>query len=309
MKDIIKTANIIKSGGLVAFPTETVYGLGADANSQFACLKIYEAKGRPAHNPLIVHVSSLDQAKSLAEFNNDALKIATLWPGPLTMVLPKKKGIDIAQCVTAGLDTIAIRIPSHKLALELIKLSGCAIAAPSANKSGFLSATTAEHVHSNFGDNVFTIKTNQNCNIGLESTIIDLSTNQPTILRHGFFTSEIFESLIEKKINVADSESKIKAPGMLLKHYAPKTNLRLNAEFLSNDEIGLNFGSSTLNSINSFNLSKKGDLLEAALNLYNYLHILDNFCTKNNIKSIAIASIPHIGIGIAINDRLNRACS
>ena len=309
MKVIDKAATIIRHGSLVAFPTETVYGLGADASNQEACLNIYKAKGRPSHNPLIVHISTLDQAIELAEFNEDAFKLADLWPGPLTIVLPKKKDANVADCVTAGLDTIAIRIPFHSVALELINISGCAIAAPSANKSGSLSATSAEHVKTNFGSEIFTLDTKKSCNIGLESTIIDLSTNEPTILRHGFFTLEIFEKLLNKKIKVANKDSKIKAPGMLLKHYAPTTNIRLEAIFLQKDEIGLNFGNSALDSSYSLNLSTKSDLLEAALNLYNFLHILDNFCIKNNIKTIAIAPIPHIGIGIAINDRLNRAAS
>lgn len=309
MKAIKKAAEIIRQGGLVAFPTETVYGLGADARNQEACLNIYKAKGRSSHNPLIVHVSTLAQGMKLAEFNDDALKLADLWPGPLTIVLPQKKDANIADCVTAGLDTIAIRIPFHSTALELINVSGCAIAAPSANKSGSLSTTSAEHVKANFGTEIFTLGTKQNCSIGLESTIIDLSTNKPTILRHGFFTLEIFEKLLNKEIKVADKDSKIKAPGMLLKHYAPITNIRLEANFLQKDEIGLNFGNSTLDTSHSLNLSIKSDLLEAALNLYNFLHILDNFCIKNNIKTITIAPIPHIGIGIAINDRLKRAGS
>ena len=307
MNDLKKAASIIKNGGLVAFPTETVYGLGADACSQEACLKIFEAKGRPANNPLIVHVASVQDAKDIVHFNDDAEKLASLWPGPLTLVLPKKDNSMLAECVTAGLNTVAIRIPADPIALSLIRDSGCPIAAPSANKSGSLSSTNYEHVRKNFGNEIFILTSNGNVTYGLESTIIDLTSSNATILRFGFITSDVLEKLLGKKVEIASKLSEIKAPGMLLKHYAPKTKLRLNADALQTSEVGLNFGNSQLNSVGSMNLSYNADIIEAAANLFDYLHILDEFCQKNNINSIAVADIPNIGIGLAINDRLSKA--
>lgn len=307
MNDLKKAASIIKNGGLVAFPTETVYGLGADACSQEACLKIFEAKGRQSNNPLIVHVASVQDAKDIVHFNDDAEKLASLWPGPLTLVLPKKDNSMLAECVTAGLNTVAIRIPADPIALSLIRDSGCPIAAPSANKSGSLSSTNYEHVRKNFGNEIFILTSNGNVTYGLESTIIDLTSSNATILRFGFITSDVLEKLLGKKVEIASKLSEIKAPGMLLKHYAPKTKLRLNADALQTSEVGLNFGNSQLNSVGSMNLSYNADIIEAAANLFDYLHILDEFCQKNNINSIAVADIPNIGIGLAINDRLSRA--
>ena len=304
---IKKAASIIKNSDLVAFPTETVYGLGADAYSQEACLKIFEAKGRPANNPLIVHVASVQEAKDIVHFNDDAENLASLWPGPLTLVLPKKDNAILAECVTAGLNTVAIRIPADPIALNLIRESGCPIAAPSANKSGTLSSTSYEHVKKNFGDEIFILPSNGNATYGLESTIIDLTSLKPTILRFGFITPSVLEKVLGREVFIASKLSEIKAPGMLLKHYAPKTQVRLNADVLRNSEVGLNFGKSQLNAGGSMNLSDSKDMIEAAANLFDYLHNLDEFCQKNNINTIAVASIPNTGIGLAINDRLSRA--
>ena len=201
MEIITKAAKIINEGGLVSFPTETVYGLGANAFSQEACLKIYEAKGRPSNNPLIVHVSGVEQAEELAIFNKDAYLLNKLWPGPLTMVLPKKNNSKLAACVTAGLDTVAIRVPAHKVAKGLILKSGVPIAAPSANKSGYLSATSHEHVKDAFKkEEIFIIESESKTLYGLESTIIDLSTSVPTILRFGFITKQAIEQIIGKEV-------------------------------------------------------------------------------------------------------------
>jgi len=308
MKDleiIAKAAQIIKLGGLVSFPTETVYGLGANAFSQEACLKIYEAKGRPSNNPLIVHVATLEQAEELAIFNEEAYLLNSLWPGPLTMVLPKKNNSKLAPCVTAGLDTVAIRIPAHKVAKDLILQSGCPIAAPSANKSGYLSATSHEHVRNGFQNKeIFIIESKTTSLYGLESTIIDLSTNIPTILRFGFITPQVIEQIIGKEVAIATKFSAIKAPGMMHLHYAPTTPLRINAQFLEDGEIGLNFGDSKLDSKDSLNLSPSSNLSEAAANLFAYLHILDIYAQNNSIKKIAVAPVPNESIGLAINDRL-----
>ncbi len=308
MKDleiIAKAAQIIKLGGLVSFPTETVYGLGANAFSQEACLKIYEAKGRPSNNPLIVHVATLEQAEELAIFNEEAYLLNSLWPGPLTMVLPKKNNSKLAPCVTAGLDTLAIRIPAHKVSKDLILQSGCPIAAPSANKSGYLSATSHEHVRNGFQNKeIFIIESKTTSLYGLESTIIDLSTNIPTILRFGFITPQVIEQIIGKEVAIATKFSAIKAPGMMHLHYAPTTPLRINAQFLEDGEIGLNFGDSKLDSKDSLNLSPSSNLSEAAANLFAYLHILDIYAQNNSIKKIAVAPVPNESIGLAINDRL-----
>lgn len=308
IKLITEAAEIIKAGGLVSFPTETVYGLGANAFNHDACLKIYRAKGRPSNNPLIVHVAQIKQAEELVIFNEDAYLLSKLWPGPLTMVLPEKRNSKLAVCVTAGLGTVAIRVPAHEVAQALILQSQVPIAAPSANKSGCLSATSHEHVKSNFkDDDIFIIDSETTTKYGLESTIIDLSTSIPTILRFGFITPQVIEGLLNKKVEIATASSKIKSPGMMLQHYAPKTPLRINAEYLEEGEIGLNFGNSKLISKGSLNLSPTGDLAAAAANLFAYLHMLDNYSEANLIKRIAIAPIPNESIGLAINDRLIRA--
>ncbi|MGC0371491.1 MAG: hypothetical protein DGJ47_000180 [Rickettsiaceae bacterium] len=307
MSDINKAAKLIDAGELVVFPTETVYGIGADATNQDACLSIFQAKGRPAHNPLIVHVASVDQAKEIAVFNEDANKIAQLWPGPISMVLPLKASHKIAKSVTAGLETIALRVPAHPMALDLINRSGKPIAAPSANISGKLSSTTNQQAREYFSGMVHIMENNISCEVGLESTIIDLTTDQPVILRHGFFTKDFLSNHLLKNISFADKNSSIKAPGMMLKHYAPKTKLRLNANSLNKGEVGLNFGNTTLDSPGSINLSPTGNLNEAAINLYKYLHQLDIYATHNNHDVISVAPIPQKGIGLAINDRLQRA--
>ena len=307
MNDIKQAAKIIKAGGLVAFPTETVYGLGADAFNQQACLNIFRTKGRPSNNPLIVHIASLGQAKKIADFNDDALRLAEFWPGPLSLVLPKKEKSQLADSVSVGLATIAIRIPSDKVALKLIETSGHPIAAPSANKSGRLSSTTYEHVKNNFGDEVFVLNSDQRSSYGLESTIVDVTTTIPTILRYGFITPEAIESVLGKKVAIASKLSKIKAPGMLHHHYAPRTKLRINAGTLEEGEVGLNFADSALDAPGSLNLSSSGDLSESAANLFDYLHQLDEFALNNGIKTIAVAAIPNKSVGLAINDRLTRA--
>ncbi len=308
MSDINQAAKIIKNGSLVAFPTETVYGLGADATNQLACLEIFRAKGRPTNNPLIIHVASIEKAMSLAEFNDDAKLLAKFWPGPISFVLPKKKNLELADCVSAGLDTIAIRIPSHPIALELIKASSCPIAAPSANKSGYLSPTLPEHIRKNFTDKIFILEDQENrLSYGLESTILDLSTSIPTILRYGFITPENIESVLGKKVAIASKLSAIKAPGMAYLHYSPKTKLRINATKLNDNEIGLNFANSKLGGKYSLNLSINGNLAEAASNLFAYLYKLDEFALSNNLHRIAVAPIPNESIGLAINDRLKRA--
>jgi L-threonylcarbamoyladenylate synthase len=311
MKDLAKIAEAVKliqAGELVAFPTETVYGLGANAFNEEACLKIYQAKGRPSNNPLIVHVASLEQAEDLAIFNKEAYLLSKLWPAPLTMVLPRRNSSRLAECVTAGLSTVAIRVPAHRVARDLIIQSGVPIAAPSANKSGYLSPTSHRHVKAGFkSENVFVIDSETTTKYGLESTIIDLSTSIPALLRFGFITPQIIEQIIDMQVEIATQSSAIKAPGMMYTHYAPKTPIRINAISLEEGEIGLNFGGSKLNSKGSLNLSPTGELAIAAANLFSYLHTLDDYARVNSLQRIAIAPIPNESIGLAINDRLIRA--
>ncbi|WP_269429003.1 L-threonylcarbamoyladenylate synthase [Rickettsia endosymbiont of Ixodes pacificus] len=308
---ISKAVEYIKSGKVVVLPTETVYGIGADATNNEACLKIFQFKNRPAINPLIVHVASIEQAKEIGEFNDLATKIAEkFWPGPLSIVVPLKVNANIAPSVTVGLNTIAIRMPSYPLALELIRQSGLPIAAPSANPSNYISPTNVEHVTKHFSENaeIFILAPEiYQSEYGLESTIIDTTTVTPTILREGFITAEILEEVLGVKVLKASETSTIKAPGMLAKHYSPKVPVRLNAINLEDKEIGLNFGNSNLTGKFSLNLSAKGNLIEAAANLYAYLRILDDYAAAHDVSSIAVAPIPQVNIGAAINDRLKRA--
>ena len=308
---ITKAAQIIKDRGVVAFPTETVYGLGADASSEQACQKIFKIKGRPSINPLIVHVHNFEEALKFGEFSVDAHKIAEdFWPGPVSIVVPLRKFARklIAQCVLAGNDTIALRVPSHKIAQNLLVSASCAVAAPSANPSGYISSTLSKHVIDHFKDEeVFIIEDDSLCEFGLESTIVDCSSDVPIILRYGFITPESISQVLGKEVQFAKSNIQIKAPGMLDRHYSPHTRLRLNATSLNDNEVGLNFGSSDLRSQHSLNLSASADLTEAASNLYNMLRKLDEHAQDVGMKVIAIAEIPNIGIGLALNDRLVRA--
>jgi L-threonylcarbamoyladenylate synthase len=305
--NIEQAASIIKKGGLVAFPTETVYGLGADATNQEACLNIFKAKGRPSNNPLIVHVHSLEAAMELAEFNASALLLSKFWPGPLSIVLPKKPNAKIVTCVSAGLATIAIRVPADDVALQLLEKSGLPIAAPSANKSGMMSSTAESHVRQNFASEIFVLSSGRKCEVGLESTIVDLSTPIPTILRYGFITPEMVEAALGRRVEVATKSSEIKAPGMMHRHYCPRAGLRRNATSLREGEVGLDFADSNLGGKFSLNLSKSGDLAEAASNLFDYLHQLDEYALEHNMSRIAVAPVPLESIGLAINDRLSRA--
>lgn len=313
VSDTLKqAAKFIQLGNVVAFPTETVYGLGADASNEQACQKIFKIKKRPSINPLIVHVATMRQAKTIGEFNADALKLSNIfWPGPLSIVVPLKSGANITRSVLAGLTMVALRIPSHNIALELIRKSGTAIAAPSANPSGYISSTALEHVKEHFLDekDVFILGDNLNdckCQYGIESTIVDTTTNNLTILRDGFITKEAIEEVLGKKLDKTPSLVQIKAPGMMNKHYSPRVKVRLNAESLEPNEVGLNFANSKLEGNFSLNLSLTGDLIIAASNLFANLRILDNYAELNGL-AIAVASIPEIGIGVAINDRLKRA--
>lgn len=298
---IAQAAQILRSGDLVAVPTETVYGLAADAANADAVARIYRTKGRPDFNPLIVHAASLAAAEQLAEFDARALKLAdAFWPGPLTMVLPLRSAAPVAPAVTAGLPTIALRCPAHPVMRALLQESGLNLAAPSANKSGQISPTRAAHVAASLGDDAPMILDGGPCDAGLESTIVALRQGGWQLLREGPVTAEQIEAIVgEAPMPVTDS--KIEAPGMLARHYAPVKPLRLNAEAAMDDEWHIGFG--TLAGDDT--LSAHGDLAEAAARLFDCLHCAD----ASDRAKIAVAPVPNVGIGAAINDRLQRAAA
>jgi L-threonylcarbamoyladenylate synthase len=293
----------LKMGKLIAFPTETVYGLGGDAMNDLAIEKIYDIKNRPINNPLIIHTYSIEMVEKIAIFNDDARKLSSLWPGPITFIMNQKPSL-VSTKATSGLSTIGIRIPSDKIALEILKEFGGYIVAPSANPSGYISPTKFEHVFDHYSncEEIYIVK-GDSCLYGIESTIIDVSIEEPTILRHGFIDQGTIEEVLGKKL-LATKNNLIKAPGMFYKHYAPLAKIRLNADNIEQNEIGIGFGN--VNSSFQMNLSKKSDLVEAAANLYDFLRKADEIACKTN-KSIAISPIPKNNLGIAINDKLIRA--
>ena len=290
--DIAELAALLRAGELVAFPTETVYGLGADATNSDAVLKIYEAKGRPRFNPLIVHVADLAMAERLVEFSPMARKLAQFWPGPLTLVLPRRPDAGIS-------DTVGIRIPDHPLARELIRAADRPLAAPSANRSGKLSPTTADQGVKGF-QGLVPVLDGGASQSGVESTILAVEGETVTQLRAGALPRAEIAAAIGRPIAQAAHDARIAAPGMLASHYAPSATLRLDAEYPEPGETWLGFGPGRAGA----NLSPKGDLREAARNLFSMLHELDESATR-----IAVAPIPHTGLGEAINDRLRRAAA
>ncbi len=296
---ITAAMELLRSGQIVAIPTETVYGLAADASNADAVAKIYAAKGRPDFNPLIVHVADQSAAENLAEFSPMAHQLAqAFWPGPLTLVLPLRTDADIAGAVTAGLPTIAVRCPAHPVMQALLKKTGLNIAAPSANKSGGISPTRAEHVLAGLGGAVPMILDGGPCSAGLESTIVAVRENGWQILRPGPVTAADIERVLGTS-PLAASGDDIEAPGQLASHYAPSKIVRLNAIQPEPGEWHIGFGAMEGND----NLSESGDLAQAAANLFDALHRAD----ASAALSISVAPIPHEGIGVAINDRLQRA--
>ncbi|MEQ1901592.1 MAG: L-threonylcarbamoyladenylate synthase [Devosia sp.] len=298
--EIRRLAGILRAGGLVAFPTETVYGLGADASNSDAVLKIYETKGRPRFNPLIVHVADFAMAESLVEFSPLAQKLARFWPGPLTLVLGKRKDAPLSDLVTAGLDTVGIRIPDHPLAEALIREAGLPIAAPSANPSGRLSPTTAAQVTRAFAGKVPVLDGGPSRS-GVESTILAIDGEIVTQLRAGALPRDEIEAALGHAVALAAPDAAIAAPGMLASHYAPNAALRLNATQADPGEVLLGFGDAPGA---TRNLSPTGDLREAARNLFSMLHELDELSPR-----ICVSPIPGTGLGEAINDRLRRAAA
>ena len=290
---IVEAARLIGEGLPVAVPTETVYGLAADATNGEAVARIYEAKGRPSFNPLIVHVLDLDQASDLARLDETATKLACqYWPGPLTLVLPARQDSPIAALVTAGLPTVALRAPAHPAMRDLLRSTGKPLAAPSANASGRISPTRAEHVLASLGGRIPLIIDGGPTSVGLESTIVAVSDGKPRLLRAGPIEIEA----------AAVPADKIEAPGQLESHYAPARPVRLNAGTAEEGEWLIGFGSVKGDS----SLSPSGDLVEAAANLFDCLHQAEAAPGRSRI---AVASVPETGIGVAINDRLRRAAA
>ena len=308
---IEKAGAALREGRLVAFPTETVYGLGADATNERAVASIFEAKGRPTFNPLIVHVASIDAAKALVRFTPEAEKLAqAFWPGGITLVLPRLGNSPLSLLVSAGLDTVAIRVPAHPLAQKLLKAAGCPIAAPSANASGEISPTRAAHVMQSLGhaDALSLVLDGGACPLGLESTVIGFPANgRPTLLRPGAVAREAIEKVLGAKLDEADvasGEEGRSSPGQLASHYAPNAKLRLNVEKPAANELWLGFGPDQPEA--ALNLSPTGDLGEAAANLFAMLRELD---AQAEGRGLAVAPVPREGLGEAINDRLTRAAA
>ncbi|MEL6259020.1 MAG: L-threonylcarbamoyladenylate synthase [Pseudomonadota bacterium] len=296
---IQEAATLLKAGGLVGLPTETVYGLAADATNAKAVAKIFDAKGRPAFNPLIAHMASAGAARSEGVFNPSAQALAdAFWPGPLTLVVPVAKGAQVCDLARAGLDSIALRVPAHPVAQRVLKSFGGPVAAPSANPSGRLSPTSATHVANDLGRKVDLILDGGPCDAGLESTIVGCLGDRPTLLREGAVPIERIEAEIGALARPDIDPDTPSAPGQLLRHYAPRAALRLNVHSPRPDEVYLGFGART----GAMNLSPTSDLQEAAANLFAMLRLLDETADR-----IAVAPIPRKGLGAAINDRLERA--
>lgn len=296
-----QAADILAAGGLVSFGTETVYGLGADARNDAAVAGIYAAKGRPSFNPLIVHVLDRVAAETYCEFNDDARALAVgFWPGALTLVLPLRAGAAVSKLVTAGLDTLAIRVPDHPVAQGLLGRFGGPVAAPSANPSGRISPTTAAHVIAGLDGKIDAVIDGGACGVGVESTIVSC-VGHPALLRAGGIPAEALTACLGKTLLMPDDPDTPQSPGQLASHYAPQGHVRLNATTVTDDEVLLGFGHVTA----TLNLSPKGDLTEAAARLFDCLHQLDAM----GATRIAVSPIPDHGLGRAINDRLKRAAA
>jgi len=309
---VAQAAECLKAGGLVAFPTETVYGLGADATNAAAIARLYEAKGRPSFNPLIAHVGDIASALKIAHFNITARRLAGhFWPGPLTLVLPKTSDCPVAELATAGLETIAVRLPAHPLAHAILRAFGGPVVAPYANLSGHVSPTAADHVASDLDGLIDLIIDGGPVSVGVESTIVGCF-EAPMLLRPGGLAREEIERLLGQPLARPPQDEPAEtgqplAPGMLASHYAPHTRVRLDAASVETGEALLAFGPAAVPGMESasavMNLSARGNLAEAAVNLFCYLRALD----ATGARAIAVMPVPHQGLGEAINDRLRRA--
>ncbi len=301
---ISTAAALLREGKLVAFPTETVYGLGADATNDSAVARIFAAKQRPQFNPLISHVADVAAALRLGHFPADAEKLAVaVWPGPLTIVVERRKECPISLLCSAGLSTVALRVPNHPVALELLRNVARPIAAPSANRSGRISPTSANHVRTSLGDAVDMILDSGPCAVGVESTVVHFTQEGPRLLRAGGVTREILEAVLQRRlITSALTSAPLHAPGQLESHYAPQAKLRLNAARPEANEVYIGFGPYDFG---PWTLSASGNIQEAAANLFKVLHEVDD----SSPEQIAVAPIPIAGLGEAINDRLQRAAA
>ena len=300
---IARAATFLRQGRLVAFPTETVYGLGADATNDRAVAAIFAAKGRPSFNPLIIHLAGTDGAAGLVAMDDRALALARrFWPGPLTLVLPRRADCPVSLLASAGLDSLAVRVPSHPVALALLAATGRPLAAPSANPSGRISPTTASHVAADFDPPPALILDGGACSVGVESTVLDLTGRRPVLLRPGGIARERLEAQLGP-LDLPSADDGVRAPGMLASHYAPARPLRLNAEQARPGEALLGFGPNA--PTGCLNLSPGEDLAEAAANLFAMLRRLDG----PPQTAIAVMPIPGNGLGLAINDRLRRAAT
>jgi L-threonylcarbamoyladenylate synthase len=303
-EDILAAAQALREGKLVAFPTETVYGLGADATNDAAVARVYAAKGRPSFNPLIVHVPDAESGFALGRFSPEARALAAaFWPGPLSLVVPRAPSCPVSLLASSGLDSIAIRVPAHPVALDLLKAAGRPVVAPSANPSGRISPTTAEHVRRHLKDKLAVVLDGGRCKVGVESSVVSFMDGAPKLLRQGGVPRPDIEKVLGHAIAVESHSARPHAPGQLMSHYAPHAELRLNADAPRAGEAYLGFG--PLHAHGPWTLSAKGDLVEAAASLFRLLHEID----ATGVEKIAVAPVPHHGLGEAINDRLLRAAA
>jgi L-threonylcarbamoyladenylate synthase len=312
---IARAAALLSAGALVAFGTETVYGLGADATDAHALAQVFAAKGRPHFNPLICHYPDDTAAFAQVEASATARRLAAaFWPGPLTLVLPRLPSCPVAQLAGAGLDTLAVRVPAHVTALALLRAVGRPVAAPSANRSGQVSPTTPQHVLDGLAGRIDAVLDSGPCPLGVESTVLDLTTDRPFLLRPGGATVEAIEALIGKVGRgiphvVAQAARTLRSPGLLVSHYAPAAPVRLDADAVHANEALLAFGTPPHGAAVSFQLSSTRDLTEAAANLFVGLRQLDTEVARLALAAIAVMPVPQHGLGLAINDRLRRAAA
>ncbi len=299
-------ARCLSAGGLAAFPTETVYGLGADARNGEAVARLYAAKGRPSFNPLIAHVADIAAARRVGVFNPAAEKLAAnFWPGPLTLVLAKQPDCGVADLALAGLDSVAVRVPEHPVARDLLAAFGGPVVAPSANRSGHVSPTSAAHVLADLRGRIDLIVDAGPCTVGVESTIVSC-LERPALLRPGGIAREVIERVLGSALAISPiADEAPVAPGMMTSHYAPKAALRLDADASQPGEALLAFGPAAAPAGPMLNLSPRGDLIEAAANLFSHLRALD----ASGVRRIAVMKVPDDGLGEAINDRLKRAAA
>jgi L-threonylcarbamoyladenylate synthase len=312
---VTQAAALLCAGALVAFGTETVYGLGADATNAGAVAAIFHAKGRPRFNPLICHYASVDRAFRHVVADERAMRVAeAFWPGPLTLVLPRRADCAVALLTSAGLGTLAVRVPRHEVALALLQSVDLPIAAPSANRSGQVSPTTARHVLDGLAGRIAAVLDSGPCEVGIESTVLDLSGKVPVLLRPGGVAAEALEACLGPiqrgdPHDLAPAVQGLRSPGLMASHYAPVLPVRLNAESVADDEALLAFGPRPPGGRCQFQLSRSSDTIEAAARLFEGLRWLDAEGARLGAAGIAVMAVPESGLGVAINDRLRRAAA